>query len=199
MRCTIASTSMAPGDVVDRDLLDDAHEVDLGDHVLGDLLHDHRDQRGGLRLVAGLLATRDLVPVPQRVLDRAERALHDRGPGDRTAHARGAIGDRVDDRCGPPLRLDGDPEHRAGDQRQHTGFGVGVGVRVGHPGEDRAGGPSGEPERPEPEPGAAAQHVGDPGRRGGHRLGARHHARPRCSCSVGVPRCHSVPLVGPRL
>src|SRR3954469_14999668 len=67
------------GDVVDRDLLHEPNEVELCDHVLGDLLDDDGDQRGGLRLVAGLLAPRHLVPVPQCVLHRAERTLHDRG------------------------------------------------------------------------------------------------------------------------
>src|SRR5206468_7840789 len=76
------------GDVVDRDLLDDAHEVDLGDDVLGDLLHDDGDERGRLRLVAGLLAARELVPVPQRVLDRAQGRLHDGRARDRAPDTR---------------------------------------------------------------------------------------------------------------
>ena len=78
MRCTIASTSMAPAMSSTGICSIDAHEVDLRDHVLGDLLHDHRDERRRLRLVAGLLAACHLVPVPQPVLERPQRALHDR-------------------------------------------------------------------------------------------------------------------------
>ena len=72
------------------------------------------------------------------------------------------------------------PEHRAGQQGGDAGLGVGrAAAGIGDPGEHGAGRPAREPEGSEPEPGAAPQHVGDAGRRRGHRHGARDDVGPR--------------------
>ena len=160
-------------DLVDRNLLHDAHEVDLRDDVLGDPLDEHGHERRRLRLIALLLAPGDLVEPPQRVLDRPERPAHDARPRDDARHTGAPAHHLVDDDRGHPLDRDRHPRDRAGQQRGGRRGRVGRGAPAGgrDPSEEAAGRPPGEPDRPEAHLGAAPEHLGRARHRGFDGLG----------------------------
>ena len=158
--------------------LHDAREVELRDDVLGGLLHQHREHRRRLGPVAGLLASRDLVPAPQEVFERPQRPLHRRGTRHGARGGRGAGRDTYHHGTDSPLGDERETGHRAGDEIEGGGRG-GKGSPLGRL--HASAGPCPPPGAPgparaEPDARTVAEQVARARRRGRHRL--RHDGLP---------------------
>ena len=190
-------------DVLDRHLVDDGYEVELCEHVLGDLLHDHRDERRRFARLRACSRRAISFQFQIAVLDRAQRALDDRRPR-RGARRRRCSAPRPRADRAPAVRPRARAPANAPGTRSSGLAARPVGGRDGGctRAKHRAHRPARQPQRAEaPTLRAVAQHVGDPRRRRRHRLRPRHHRLPlrsrrRIVVAAPPPRRHLRPRMG---